>query len=435
MKNRKRFVAIMAGILVAAMILGFLAMLLPTRVSAASSSEIRSQIDELESQSAELDAQIAELDAQMQANLDDMRDVVDQKNRIDQQVFLLCEQIDNINEQIAAYGVLIADKQEELDAAEKRYAELSDKNRERVRAMEEEGVLSYWSVLFKASSFSDLLDRINMIEEINASDQRRLRELDEAAKAVEQAREELEQEKAGLEAKRADLAATQEELEAKRTEADELLANLLARGEEFEAYMEEAEAKQQELMRQIAQKEDEYDAAAYQEWLATYVPPTTAAPTSGGSDSSGGGESGGDDGDDGSGGGSSSSSEGWITPVPWYILTSPFGWRTHPIYGDQRFHEGVDLACNEGTSIYASRGGQVSAASYNDSMGFYVQINHGDGYKSIYMHMTHSIVSAGEYVAQGQTIGYVGSTGDSTGPHLHFGISLNGEYVNPMNYI
>ena len=433
--KKRNFIAILAGILVAAMALGFLAMLLPTRASAASSSEIRGQIDELEGQSADLDAQMADLEAQMTDNLNEMKDVVAQKNRIDQQVFLLNEQIGNINEQISAYSVLIADKQEELDEAEARYAELSEKNRERVRAMEEDGTLSYWSVLFKANSFTDLLDRLNMIEEINASDQRRLRELDEAAKAVEQAREELEQEKAGLEAKRADLAATQEELEAKRTEADELLANLLARGEEFEAYMEEAEAKQQELMRQIAQKEDEYDAAAYQEWLATYVPPTTAAPTSGGSDSSGGGESGGDDGDDGSGGGSSSSSEGWITPVPWYILTSPFGWRTHPIYGDQRFHEGVDLACNEGTSIYASRGGQVSAASYNDSMGFYVQINHGDGYKSIYMHMTHSIVSAGEYVAQGQTIGYVGSTGDSTGPHLHFGISLNGEYVNPMNYI
>lgn len=434
--KKRNFIAIMAGILVAAMVLGFLAMLLPTRASAASSSEIRGQINDLESQSAALDAQMADLEAQMTENLNEMKDVVAQKNRIDQQVFLLNEQIDNISEQISAYSVLIADKQDELDEAEARYAELSEKNRDRVRAMEEDGGLSYWSVLFKANSFADLLDRLNMIEEINASDQRRLKELDEAAKAVEQARSELEQEKASLETKRADLDAAQADLEVKRTEANELLANLLARGAEFEAYMEQAEAEQQELMRQIAQKEDEYDAAAYQEWLATYVPPTTAATSPGSSGSSGDGDnSGGDDGDNSDDGNGSSSSEGWITPVPWYILTSPFGWRTHPIYGDQRFHEGVDLACNEGTSIYASRGGQVSAASYNDSMGYYVQINHGDGYKSIYMHMTRSIVSAGEYVAQGQTIGYVGSTGDSTGPHLHFGISYNGEYVNPMNYI
>ena len=121
--------------------------------------------------------------------------------------------------------------------------------------------------------------------------------------------------------------------------------------------------------------------------------------------------------------------------MPWYVLTSPFGYRIHPIYGDWRFHSGVDLACSEGTPIYAARSGQVTAASYNGSMGYYVQINHGDGYASIYMHMTHYIVSAGEYVSQGEVIGYVGSTGDSTGDHLHFGISYYGEYVNPMEYI
>ena len=422
---KRGFAAAMAGSLAAAIALGFLAVLLPTRASAASSGEIRGQIEELESQSAALEDQMAELEAQMTANLNEMKDVVAQKDRIDQQVFLLYEQIDNVNEQISAYSVLIADKQEELDEAEARYAELSEKNRERVRAMEEDGALSYWSVLFKAASFADLLDRLNMIEEINASDQRRLRELDEAAKAVEQAREALEQEKAGLEAKRGDLAAAQEELEAKRREADELLANLLARGEEFEAFMRQAEAEQQELIRQLAQKEDEYDAAAYQEWLATYVPPTTADPASGGTEAPT--ESGGEEGN--------GSSEGWITPVPWYILTSPYGWREDPIYGGDEFHEGVDLACNEGTSIYASRGGQVAAASYNDIMGYYVKINHGDGYSSIYMHMTHSVVSAGAYVAQGQTIGYVGSTGKSNGPHLHFGIFLNGASVNPMEYI
>ena len=417
MKNRKRFVAIMAGILVAAMILGFLAMLLPTRVSAASSSEIRSQIDELESQSAELDAQIAELDAQMQENLSEMRDVVDQKNRIDQQVFLLCKQIDNINEQIAAYGVLIADKQDELDAAEKRYAELSEKNRERVRAMEEEGALSYWSVLFKANSFSDLLDRINMIEEINASDQRRLKELDEAAKAVEQARTELEAQKTSLEATREQLAAAQEEMEVKRAEADALLVELNARGEEFQAYMDEAEAKQQTLMEEIAQMEDEYDRAKEAEYWATYVAPVTT-PASEGGEWSG-----------------AVSSEGWAPPLDYIHVGSPFGMRIHPIFGDWRMHYGVDLSGSTWTPIYASRSGKVLAAAYNYSMGYYVQIGHGDGYKSIYMHMVQYIVSTGDYVEQGQVIGYVGSTGDSTGPHLHFGISYNGTYVNPMGYI
>ena len=99
-------------------------------------------------------------------------------------------------------------------------------------------------------------------------------------------------------------------------------------------------------------------------------------------------------------------------------------------------HNGVDLACAEGTPIYASRGGVVSVASYQeDGAGNYVQINHGDGYSSIYMHIIYYVVSTGDYVAAGQVIGYVGSTGLSDGNHLHFGISYNGTYVNPMEYI
>ena len=98
-------------------------------------------------------------------------------------------------------------------------------------------------------------------------------------------------------------------------------------------------------------------------------------------------------------------------------------------------HNGVDLACAQGTPIYAARSGQVTVAKYGTDAGYYVSINHGDGFASVYMHMTHYVVGVGQYVSQGQLIGYVGSTGASTGPHLHFGISKNGEYVNPMNYI
>ena len=109
--------------------------------------------------------------------------------------------------------------------------------------------------------------------------------------------------------------------------------------------------------------------------------------------------------------------------------------RLHPVYGYYRMHNGVDMACPQGTPIYAARSGKVTTATYGTDAGYYVSINHGDGYASVYMHMTHYVVSAGQYVSQGQLIGYVGSTGASTGAHLHFGISKNGTYVNPMNYI
>ena len=436
MKNRKLWVAVLSGILVAAMLLGLLAGLIPTKANAASSSEIREQINALEAQEAEIQAQMAELEAQIGGNLTEMQAVVAQKQIIDQEVFLLYTQINNINQQISAYGVLIADKQDELDAAQARYEELNEQNKGRIRTMEEDGSLSYWSVLFKANSFSDLLDRLNMIEEIAASDQRRLQELSDAAAEVEAAKASLEAEKANLEATKEQLAASQEELNAKSAEADALLAELNARGYEYEALMAEAEANMEVLMAQIASQEAAYDAALMEEYWATYVPPETTAPSNDNGGNNGGGDD--DNGGGSSNGGSSNgggSSEGWLCPVPWYVLTSPFGYRVHPIYGDTRFHSGVDLACSEGTPIYATRSGQVTAASYNGSMGYYVQINHGDGYASIYMHMTHYVVSAGEYVSQGEVIGYVGSTGDSTGDHLHFGISYNGEYVNPMEYI
>ena len=100
-------------------------------------------------------------------------------------------------------------------------------------------------------------------------------------------------------------------------------------------------------------------------------------------------------------------------------------------------HSGVDLAGGgiKGKPIYASRAGVVTAAAWDDSAGWFVEVDHLDGYKSVYFHMTHYIVEKGDLVTQGQTIGYVGSTGASTGPHLHFGISWKGSYVNPLPYI
>ena len=98
-------------------------------------------------------------------------------------------------------------------------------------------------------------------------------------------------------------------------------------------------------------------------------------------------------------------------------------------------HKGVDFPMAKGSPIYASRSGYVTIATYHRTAGNYVTINHEDGFSSVYMHMTHDVVSVGDYVKAGEVIGYVGSTGRSTGPHLHFGISYNGSYVNPMDYL
>lgn len=438
MKNRKRLISILAGIMAAIMILTLILSILPTHASAASSSEIRKQINNLQQDRKDIKNQISELKEQYQTNSDEIADIVARKNVIDQEIGLLHTEINNINEQISAYSVLIADRQDELDRAEKRFNALNDDCKIRIRAMEEEGTLSYWAVLFKANSFSDLLDRLNMVEEIAASDTRRLQELSDAADRVAVAQAELTGEKAELEVTREELDVAQAELDAKREEADTLIKDLLRKGAELQILQEDLEKEDEDLLAEIARKEKEYNEAKNREWMeymATYVPPTTQAPSIGISNSDGSNSS--STGSSGSSGSSSGITVGssWRVPCGYKMMSSPFGFRESPTSGASTYHQGVDLAADAGTPIYASRGGTVTTATFSSKSGYYVTINHGDGYSSIYMHMTNYIVSSGQQVSQGQVIGYVGSTGVSTGNHLHFGIAYNGAYQNPCNYV
>ena len=442
MKNRKRLVSALAGIMAVVMVVSLLLSLIPTRANASVSSEIRAQINDLQAQRKGIKAQIQEVKDQYQVNEDEIADIIARKNVIDQEIALLHAEILNINEQISAFNVLIADKQEELDTAEERYLALNAENKDRIRTMEEDGSVTYWEVLFKANSFSDLLDRLNMVEEIAASDQRRLQELSDAKDYVEEAQEELEMEKEELEVTKSELDATQLELDAKREEADAVIVELLDKAEELEAMQDELEEAENAMLNEIAQLEKEYTAAKYQEYLehmatATTAPPATSGGTTGGDSGNSGGNSGGTTGGNsgGTSGGTVNTGSGWIRPCAYTMLTSPFGNRDTGIAGASTYHQGVDLAAPQGTPIYASRGGTVTRATYGSAAGNYVSINHGDGFSSIYMHMEYYTVSAGQTVSQGQVIGYVGKSGIASGYHLHFGIAYNGAYVNPCAYV
>lgn len=415
MKNKKLFSAILAGFLALVLTLGLVAGVLPQLVEGASLSELQKQLDELKDQKKDIDKKIKDLKGQLKDNLNDMEAIVKQKNTIDQEIFMLHEQQENLNTQISTYVLLIADKQAELDEANARLAELNAKNKERIRAMEENGAVSYWSVLFKANSFADLLDRLNMVEQIAAADQRRLKQMREASQKVEEAKAVLETERAALEVSRAELVETEAVLEERRAEADKLLAELIAIGEEYEKLLDDAEEKVKDLKDDIADAQDAYDEEEYRQWLATSKPGGTVT----------------------GGGGASNTVNGvtWIVPCKYKRVSSAYGWRIHPVYGYKKFHYGIDLAANKGTPIVASRSGKVIKATYDDSAGYYVTIDHGDGFETRYLHMTHYIVKKGDYVSAGQVIGYVGSTGASTGPHLHFGMKYKGEHVNPANYI
>lgn len=400
MKNQKFWVSLLAGILAGVMILSLIFSIIPTNVYAKSSSEIKKEIDELEDQQMDIWIQMDELEAKQDDNWESTEEMVEQKNNIDQQINLLNIEIENINQQIQNYTLLIADNQVELDEAEAVLAELNEKNRARIRAMEEEGEISYWSVLFKANSFTDLIDRLNMIEEIQQADQRRMERLSQAADAVAQARESLAQEKSALEDSRQELAQAQSVLDEKRAQADAILTQLNAEQRELQALYEEYENLEHQLSAEIAQAEKEYTEQKKKE-------EEVSRPSTG----------------------------GWVRPCSYTALTSAYGWRVHPITGKDSFHNGVDLANVTGTPIYAAKSGTVTVATYNGVYGYYVQINHGDGFSSLYGHMTHYIVSQGQSVSAGQVIGYMGSTGWSTGSHLHFTIYYNGGTVNPMNYI
>ena len=420
MKNRKTLASILAAVLAAIMLLSLIASVLPRPVEAASSSEIKKQLDALKEERDELNNQLSGLKSQYNDNLNEMKDIVAQKQLLDQEIFLLHEQVNKTNEMIATYNVLIADLQEDLNDAEDRLATLNEQYKERIRAMEEDGSLSYWSVLFKASSFSDLLDRLSMVQEIAAADRRRLQELQAAAQEVAAAQEALNEEKKALEEVKEQLALTQADLQVRQNEAVVLLDQLITKGEEFEALSDEGEDAQNALQDEIAKTEKEYKNQKYKEWLATSVPPTTKPPKPTG-------------GSDGNGPVSSSSWRSPLTKSSW--VTSPFGMRVHPVTGKYKMHNGVDLAASKGDQIVAVRSGVVSRATYDSGGGWYVVVNHGDGFSSVYMHMTHYVVSAGQTVSAGQLLGYVGSTGVSTGPHLHFAITYNGSYVNPCNYV
>ena len=285
---------------------------------------------------------------------------------------------------------------------------------------------------FHANSFSDLLDRLAMVQEIAAADNRHLKELGEAAQQVEVTKQELATEKEELESAKQELDDSQAQLTEKRAEADALLQELLEKADDLEALEAEFEAQDAAFLEEIAAKELQYSAAKQAEWeayMATYVPPTTAAAAqSGSTGAAASAES------TASSGSSSDSGLTWLVPCSYTSITSPFGYRESPTTGASTYHQGVDLDTGTGWPVVATRAG-IATTAYSSSAGNYVIVDHQDGYKSIYMHLSGFSISSGTVVSAGQQIGLTGSTGVSTGDHLHFGISYNGVYVNPCLYV
>ena len=431
-KRQKMLRKILCIVLAAVMVLGLVSTALIIMVNAASSKEIEKDLLALREEQKDLKKQSDELKVQIGENQKTTQTLVEKKADIDRQMNVTRETIDNLNAQIQSYSLLIAEKQEELEASLAEEAQMNAQYKIRIRAMEETGSISYWSILFGAKSFSDLLGKVDMIREIAESDQLMLKKLAEMSKRIEAEREDLEEQMRALDEAMKELDAQQAELEAQRAESDELIlqmaAEYAAMSKEYQEYLE----LEEEMSAQIKKTETDYFNALAKEEKERIAKLNAQnnkkAPAKTGSGSNG-----------SSSGGSSqqpTSTGGWLYPLGYSVpITCAYGWRIHPLTGVKSWHTGIDLGAAMNSAIYASKSGTVTSACYNEAYGNCVTINHGDGFSSLYAHMTNYVVSAGSYVKQGDLLGYVGTTGYSTGPHLHFTIYYNGGDVNPLSYI
>ena len=369
------------------------------------------QIDALEQQKIELQSQQASIQTNINDLMAQQADVIEQKAAMDEKNELARQEIELINEQIDVYTDLIEQKARELEKAEAAEQAQYDLYCKRVRAMEEEGSYTYLDILFQCRSLSDVLSAIDMIGEIMDADKRLFEEYKTARENTEQVKAESEGPLQQLGEKQETLEAEKAELEAQIAAAVEVINQLendieAAKAEYAKAAAAEA-AAQASINAIIAQMQAEEEAAR-QEAAENNQQYTGTGSTATGTYI-------------------------WPCPSSTYV-TSAFGMREHPLFGDERPHSGIDIAGSAGSEVLAADSGTVAVATYSSSYGNYVTIYHSNGDYTLYAHMSSLAVTAGQNVTQGDVIGYVGSTGWATGPHLHFEIRVNGSTVDPLSY-
>lgn len=357
----------------------------------------QSQIDALEQQQEELQAKREEMEAGLAQLEGEHATLLEQKTALDEQNEVYRQEIELIQEQVDLYTSLVEQKAQEVELATQAESDQLATYRRHVRAMEENGSYTYLSLLFGSQSLGELLSNLDMIGEIMEADQRSYDEYVAARENSERIQAEYESMLTDLDAKQAELEDEQAALEEQIAHAQQLIVELEAQIEtDREAYEAEL-AREAELESQI------------QDMIAELERQEAAN--------------------------SITSTGTYIWPLPGYSPGSAYGWRIHPIWGDMRFHAGEDIGAPSGTPILAADSGVATVIPNNgNGYGNYIMINHGGGRVTLYAHMSAFAVSNGATVTQGQVIGYVGSTGNSTGPHLHFEVRVNGATTDPKSY-
>ena len=357
----------------------------------------QSQIDALEEQRDALRAEREEMQAGIDELLAQQADVLQQKAALDAQNEVYRQEIELIEEQVSLYTQLVEQKRQEVELATQAESEQLATYRRHVRAMEENGRYTYLSILFGSRSLGELMSNLDMIDEIMEADQRSYEQYTAAREQSEQIQAEYETMLTELDSRQSELETEKAALEVQIDEATQMIVDLEAQLETDRAAYEEQLAKEAALEADIQEMIAELER---QEAANSIVSTGT-----------------------------------YIWPLPGYRPGSAYGWRIHPIWGDRRFHAGEDIGAPMGTSILAADSGIATVIPDNgNGYGNYIIINHGGGRTTLYAHMSGFAVSNGATVTQGQTIGYVGSTGNSTGPHLHFEVRVNGATTDPKSY-
>ncbi len=335
---------------------------------------------------------------ELEASKSDLNKYITQ---LDGQLSDIQSKIDSLNQEITEKEQQIETTTAELEEAEAIQQAQYEAMKKRIKFMYERGDTLYLELLMESGSFSDMLNKAEYIEMLSSYDRQKLNEYISTTELIRLTKEALEEERETLnEAK----AAKEEEegnlqslIDAKNSELSAVKSDISSKEAaiaEYEAEIKAENAAIAALEKEVAaDKAELYNKYKYDGGMFTW-------------------------------------------PCPNYTrISDNYGMRMHPTLGIEKMHNGIDLAAPSGSAILAAYNGTVAAADYNSTMGNYIMISHGNGLYTIYMHCSALYVSKGQDVTAGTKIGAVGSTGRSTGPHLHFGVRLNGNYVSPWNYL
>lgn len=387
--NRK-MVKVIAWVALAAFAVICLASLAPFGAFAETAQQ---RANQAEKRQKELQAEIEKSKQQQSAEMQ-------RKTQVDSELAQVQEQINSLDAQIAASDEKIAAKETELAAAQEESNRQNAAYQQRVKMMVERGAMSYLEVLLSADSFSDFLTRADVVQQVADYDNRLLDILKENEQSIADIKQELEDERAGTAAIRSEAAEHRQTLNAKLAESQQIIKGLEQDQAKLKAQQEQAARDEEAARAEIAAALRARSSSASNSATSVYTGGTFRWPTN-------------------------------VTT----LVTSEFSMRTHPTLGVYKQHTGIDIGAGYGTDVLAGGDGTVLQAKWNNAYGYMVVIDHGGGVTTLYGHNSKLLVSPGQKVSRGQVIAKVGSTGYSTGPHIHFEVNVNGQVVNPNPYL